>query len=126
MSAAVNDPRQWWGKGGRTPTLSIGTVLRAREVEDPDDPMNVVVVVGVHFAPRGEEAVIRPLLFGDAVAAPVTGPGSLLSVYDVLTEEEAAALLPAAEASDPTPLWVAEVRRDLEAARDRRDAGEAV
>ena len=126
MSAPVNDPRQQWVAGGRTPTLSIGTVLRVREIEDPDDPMNIVIVCGVHFAPRGEEAIIRPLLFGDAVAAPVAGPGSVLSVFEVVTEAEAAELLPAAEASDPAPLWVAEARRDREAARACRDAGEAV
>lgn len=91
MSAAVDDPRQQWVGGGRTPTLEVGTILRAREIEDPSDPYAVVVVIGVHYPPRGEEAVIQPLGFGEAVSAPVSGADSLLSVYDVLTSEEAAA-----------------------------------
>lgn len=129
MSAAVNDPWKQWVGGGRTPTLEAGTILRARGIEDPSDPYAVVVVIGVHWPPKGEEAVIQPLGFGEAVSAPVTGAGSLLSLYDVCTEAEAAELLPAPEedeTSDPMPQWVAEARRDLEAARASRDAGEAV
>jgi len=75
--------------GGRTPTLAEGTILKAREIEDPSDPYNVVVVIGVHYPPKGEEAVIQPLGFGQAVSAPVAGADSLLSVFDVLTEAEA-------------------------------------
>lgn len=97
MSAAVNDPRQQWVGGGRTPTLEAGTILRAREIEDPSDPYTVVVVIGVHWPPRGEEAVIQPLGFGQAISAPVTGTDSLLSVYDVLTDAEAAAVTRAAQ-----------------------------
>lgn len=88
----AGDPRQFWTNAGRTPTLEPGTVLRAREVEDETDPYALVVVVGTHWVPKGEEAVIQPLSFGEAISAPVNGAGSLLAHFDVLTETEVAAL----------------------------------
>jgi len=95
MANTNNDPRGWWVPSDRAPELVPGTILRARAPEDQYDPYTVVRVVGTHLVKEREEAVITPALtFGENVSVPISGDGGLLRVYDVLTEAEAAALLP--------------------------------
>lgn len=107
MTQAGNSPLGWWLPDDGTHALQPGDVLRARDASDSDveaaktaDPASyeVVRVVALHRVRETEEAVVSPLYgFGPPVSAPVTGEGGLLSIFDVLTESEAADLLPAAE-----------------------------
>lgn len=79
---------EYWADDGRSTTLPVGSVLRAREAEE-SDPYAVVVVVGIQQVDQVEEAVIVPFEgFGTAVSAPIVGRGGLMSVYEVLTEAE--------------------------------------
>lgn len=124
MGNAAENPYQWWAPSDHSPALEPGTILRARE-DAPDDPYAVVRVVATHRVRDLEEAVITPALsFGENISAPISGAGGLLSVFDVLTEAEAAELLPEPQAAANTPEGV-----DVEASRRKleqlRTAAEA-
>ncbi len=74
--------------------LTPGTILRAREIEDEDDPFNVIKITGLTGRVNDvEEATFTSATeFTATHAAPVNGEGGLLRAYEVLSEGEVASL----------------------------------
>lgn len=111
---------EFWTSDAPSPSLAVGSVLRARDAER-GDPYALAVVIGTHAVDGVEEAVIAPYVgFGSAVSAPVFGEGGILRAFEVMTEAEVAevrASVPAASGVDPVAELEA-AKADLLAARE--------
>ncbi|HST43479.1 MAG TPA: hypothetical protein VLK58_28395 [Conexibacter sp.] len=97
----------------------MGDVLRAREAE-AGDAYATVKVVAIHRTINDtHEAIIQPFPgFGQSVSAAMTGEGSILRHFDVLSAAEVAELTPAAEdAPEQSITDVAAAKAELAAAR---------
>lgn len=114
------NPLGYWASPVGQHPLAVGDVLRAREAE-ADDPYAVVRVVAITPTPTDTfEAVIAPAFeFGENISAAMTGEGSILRHFDVLTAAEVAELTPDAAESDDRAGWtdVTSAKAALAAAR---------